>query len=124
MAKMNEGGLEQPGVNYVAISTQVDEAVTPMAASQWQAPTSNNILLQDGCSADLSGHIGLTFSPRAIAQVANALGRNVEVPCVPVTAFVEGGINDNANVRTEHVNAVSDGITEIDGRIAQAAESR
>jgi len=37
---------------------------------------------------------------------------------------VEGGINDNANVRPEHVNAVSDGITEIDGRIAQAAESR
>ncbi|OMQ08356.1 lipase [Corynebacterium amycolatum] len=124
MAKMNEGGLEQPGVNYVAISTQVDEAVTPMAASQWQAPTSNNILLQDGCSADLSGHIGLTFSPRAIALVANALGRNVEVPCVPVTAVVEGGINDNANVRAEHVNAVSDGITEMDGRIAGDAESR
>ena len=124
IVKMNEGGLEQPGVNYVAISTQVDEAVTPMAASQWNAPTSNNILLQDGCSADLSGHIGLTFSPRAIALVANALGRNVEVPCVPVTAVFEGGINDNANVRPEHVNAGSDGITEIDGRIAQAAGAR
>lgn len=124
MANLNEGGLEQPGVNYVAISTQVDEAVTPMAASQWKAPSANNILLQDGCSADLSGHIGLTFSPRAIALVANALGRNVEVPCVPITAVVEGGINDNADVRPENVNAVSDGITEMDGRIAEAAGSR
>lgn len=120
MKRLEEGGVEAPGVNYVAISTQLDEAVTPIAASQWKSPDAQNIVVQEGCSADLSGHVGLTYSPRAIAQVTNALGRNVPVPCEPVTGFIDGGINDNKGVRSETLDGIEHGLTSIDQRIVES----
>lgn len=123
-AHLEEGGVEVPGVNYVAISTQLDEAVTPMASSQWNSPQAKNIVLQQGCSADLSGHIGLTYSPRTIALVANELGRDVEVPCQPVTGVFPDGINDNKGVRPQDLDAISDTVTAIDQRIVERRGQR
>lgn len=120
VARLEDGGVKAPGVNYVAISTQLDEAVTPIASSQWTSPEAKNITVQDGCSADLSGHVGLTFSPRAIALVANALGRDVPVPCEPVTGFVDGGIHNNQHVRSETLDGVEQGMTALDQRIVEA----
>ena len=120
-ARLEDGGVTVPGVNYVAISSQLDEAVTPISSSQWDLPDAQNIILQDGCSADLSEHLGITFSPRAIALVANALGRNVDVPCAPVTAFFDGGINDNQGIPQESLDAVERTMTTVDGQLATAA---
>ncbi|WP_234458175.1 esterase/lipase family protein [Corynebacterium macginleyi] len=97
MAQLNEGGIEVPGVRYASISTRFDEAVTPLAASQFTSPEATNHVLQDGCSLDASEHLGITYSPRAIALTANELGRNVEVPCTPVTGFVDGGSSMGAD---------------------------
>lgn len=117
-ARLEDGGVAIPGVNYVAISSQLDEAVTPISASQWDSSDAQNIVLQDGCSADLSEHLGITFSPRTIALVANALGRNIDVPCVPMTAFVDGGINNNQGIPSENLDAVENTITTVDGQLA------
>ncbi|WP_227659052.1 MULTISPECIES: triacylglycerol lipase [unclassified Corynebacterium] len=81
MVGLREGGIEVPGVRYVAISTLFDEAATPLSHSQFSGGDHRNIVLQEGCVQDRSDHLGITFSPRAYALTANALGRNVEVPC-------------------------------------------
>ncbi|WPF66997.1 esterase/lipase family protein [Corynebacterium sp. 22KM0430] len=92
MVNLREGGIEVPGVRYVAISTLFDEAATPLSHTQFSGGDYRNILLQEGCVQDRSDHLGITFSPRAYALTANALGRNVEVPCtamagpIPVSA--------------------------------------
>lgn len=82
MVKLREGGLEVPGVRYVAISTLFDEAATPLSNTQFSSGDHQNIVLQEGCVQDRSDHLGITFSPRAYALTANALGRQVEAPCV------------------------------------------
>lgn len=81
MVNLREGGLEVPGVRYVAISTLFDEASTPLSHSQFSGGDHQNIVLQEGCVQDRSDHLGITFSPRAYALTAHALGRDVEVPC-------------------------------------------
>ncbi|MFL6022734.1 MAG: esterase/lipase family protein [Marmoricola sp.] len=74
MTDLNAGGVSVAGPSYTSIVTKNDEAVTPYT-SGILAPASNvtNIVLQDVCSTDFSGHVGLTFDPNVWALVENAL---------------------------------------------------
>lgn len=111
---LQEGGIEVPGVNYVSISTRFDEAVTPTSASQYTAPGARNHVLQDGCSLDASEHLGITFSPRAIALTANSLGREVEVPCAPVTASSDNSSPEVGSVNVPTLPGASEGFSPVD----------
>ncbi|MBZ8177364.1 alpha/beta fold hydrolase [Corynebacterium poyangense] len=91
MMRLKDGGIEAKGVHYVAISSLMDEAATPLGNSQYNSGDYRNIVLQEGCPGDLAAHLGMPYDPRSLAYVSNALGGNVPVPCTStVGPFVPG----------------------------------
>lgn len=76
LAELNKDGDTRPGVAYTVIATEYDNLSTPYDRTFLTAgpgATVQNITLQDGCAQDQSSHISMTFSPRAIDYVRNAL---------------------------------------------------
>lgn len=70
------GGDTEPGIDYTVLGTRYDEVVTPYKSTFLEAgpnATVKNILLQDGCGIDLSDHLSISVSLRAIGIVKNAL---------------------------------------------------
>ncbi|WP_307827323.1 esterase/lipase family protein, partial [Gordonia rubripertincta] len=66
------GGDTDPGIKYTVIGTKYDEVVTPYKTTFLTAgpgATVNNVTLQDGCGIDLSDHLSISVSPRAIGIV-------------------------------------------------------
>ncbi|WP_020108211.1 alpha/beta fold hydrolase [Nocardia sp. 348MFTsu5.1] len=86
---LNRGGDTVPGVKYTVIGTRYDEITTPYASTFLTAgpgATVNNVTVQDGCEADTSDHLALSYSPRAVSITARAVGAEtaggVPVPVV------------------------------------------
>lgn len=76
LTALNAGGDTVPGVHYTVIATRFDEVTTPYRATFLTAgpgATVDNITLQDGCPLDLSDHLSMSYSPRAIGHVRRAL---------------------------------------------------
>jgi triacylglycerol esterase/lipase EstA (alpha/beta hydrolase family) len=90
MTDLNNGSVSVPGVEYTSIVTKYDTVVTPYTSGVL-APASNvtNIVLQDVCSTDFSGHVGLAVDPNVFAIVSNALDPATATPvdCVPMPWF-------------------------------------
>jgi triacylglycerol esterase/lipase EstA (alpha/beta hydrolase family) len=74
LAELNAGGVLRARVRYTAIVSRYDELNTPYWA-QFLPPADNttNLLLQDACPLDFSGHVRLAFSPNALRLVLNTL---------------------------------------------------
>jgi triacylglycerol esterase/lipase EstA (alpha/beta hydrolase family) len=92
-----KGGDTEPGVNYTVIGTKYDEVVTPYQTTFLKAgpnATVKNITLQDGCPIDLSDHLAISVSERAIGIMKNALDPQGfpgwRIPCA-FNAPVTGG---------------------------------
>jgi triacylglycerol esterase/lipase EstA (alpha/beta hydrolase family) len=87
LATLNAGGDTIPGVTYVVIATRHDEVTTPYRSTFLTAgpgSTVHNITLQDGCLLDLSDHLSMTYSPRAIGIVKQGLDPAAGAPpCLP-----------------------------------------
>lgn len=87
LAALNDGGDTVPGVSYVVIATRYDEVTTPYQSTFLTAgpgATVRNITLQDGCPIDLSDHLSMTYSWRAIGHVRRALDPAAPTPpCLP-----------------------------------------
>ncbi|KOV56994.1 hypothetical protein ADK64_40745 [Streptomyces sp. MMG1121] len=69
-------GDTEPGVTYTNIITKTDEVVTPYNNQYLTAgpgSTVHNILLQNVCPLDLSGHLGSSWDPDVYQLVLNAL---------------------------------------------------
>lgn len=86
LTELNADGDTVPGVNYTAIGYRYDTTTTPYETTFLTAgpgATVENIVLQDGCEQDMSG---LTYSPRVIDLVRNALspGSVEQARCEPV----------------------------------------
>jgi triacylglycerol esterase/lipase EstA (alpha/beta hydrolase family) len=64
------------GPRYVVIETNKDAIVTPYTNAFLSGPNVKNILIQDQCPADGTGHIGLAFDGPALQNVMNVLGPN------------------------------------------------
>jgi len=64
------------GPRYVVIETNKDSIVTPYTNAFLSGPNVKNILIQDQCPADGTGHIGLAFDGPALQNVMNVLGPN------------------------------------------------
>lgn len=90
MRDLNQGGVTVPGVDYVSLVTQYDTVVTPYTSGILDpAPNVTNIVLQDVCPYDFSGHVGLAIDPNVSALVKNALDPEHAQPvsCVPMPFF-------------------------------------
>lgn len=64
------------GPNYVVIETKHDAVVTPYTNAFLSGPKVTNILIQDQCPNDPTGHIGIVFDGPALANVLSVLGPN------------------------------------------------
>ncbi|MGW4777484.1 esterase/lipase family protein [Streptomyces filamentosus] len=74
LTKLNAGGDTVPGVRYHVIATRYDEVVTPYRSQFLTGPDVTNVLIQDKCALDLSGHVAIGLTDRvAFHEVANAL---------------------------------------------------
>lgn len=65
------------GPDYTVIATNKDIVVTPHTNGFLNGPKVENILIQDQCPDDPTGHIGISFDSPAIQNVLNELGPNV-----------------------------------------------
>jgi triacylglycerol esterase/lipase EstA (alpha/beta hydrolase family) len=87
LTTLNAAGDTEPGVSYVVIATRYDEVTTPYRSTFLTAgpgATVQNITLQDGCPIDLSDHLSVTYSWRAIGYVRRGLDPTASAPpCVP-----------------------------------------
>lgn len=87
---LNAGGETFPGIGYTVIGTRYDEISTPYADTFLTAgpgASVNNVTLQNGCEIDLADHLSLTYDPRALQLILNALDPShaKALPCVPTT---------------------------------------
>jgi triacylglycerol esterase/lipase EstA (alpha/beta hydrolase family) len=89
LANLNAGGDTLPGVRYTVIETRFDEVVTPFTSAFLSGPAVTDILLQDSCALDTTGHVSILNDPNAAGWVRNALDANVPAPsCTPFVAPV------------------------------------
>ncbi|MFF0490009.1 esterase/lipase family protein [Nocardia sp. NPDC004068] len=73
---LNAGGDTVPGVDYTVVGTRYDEISTPYDLTFLKAgpgATVRNITLQDGCEQDVSDHLTIMYSPRALSIILNTL---------------------------------------------------
>lgn len=66
-----------PGPNYTVIVTTHDLIVTPYATGFLDGPNVENIVIQDQCPDDPTGHLGMPYDSPTIQNVLNELGPNV-----------------------------------------------
>ncbi|OXM63944.1 MULTISPECIES: esterase/lipase family protein [Amycolatopsis] len=84
LTDLNAGGDTVPGVRYLVIATRYDEVTTPYESTFLTGEAVRNVTLQDGCEIDLSDHLSMSYSPRAIGYVKQGLDPAApEPPCVP-----------------------------------------
>ncbi len=63
MIDLNSGGDTVPGPRYVTVGSRVDEMIQPFANIALRGPGAENIVLQDLCPQDLTGHFHLVYDP-------------------------------------------------------------
>ncbi len=73
LTRLDAGGVAVPGPTYTNIVSRDDEVVTPYTSGIIDAPNSTNIVIQDVCPADATGHLGQAIDPNVAALVDNAL---------------------------------------------------
>lgn len=84
LTRLNAGGDTLAGVLYTVIETRFDEVVTPFTSAFLSGPAVTNILLQDHCVLDTTGHVSIVDDPNALGWVRNALDPTVPAPrCTP-----------------------------------------
>ncbi|MGA5135242.1 esterase/lipase family protein [Streptomyces olivoreticuli] len=76
LQQLYANGDTEPGVTYTNIVTRTDIVVTPYTNQFLTAgpgATVHNILLQDVCPLDLTGHLGSPYDPNVSQLVLNSL---------------------------------------------------
>ncbi|WP_433709769.1 esterase/lipase family protein [Nocardia sp. CA-084685] len=74
--QLNVNGDTVPGVDYTVVGTRYDEVTNPYDLTFLKAgpgTTVRNVTLQEGCEQDLSDHLTMMYSPRALSIALNAL---------------------------------------------------
>ncbi|QLY33149.1 alpha/beta fold hydrolase [Nocardia huaxiensis] len=74
--QLNAGGDTVAGIDYTIVGTRYDEITNPYDLTFLTAGPGaqvDNILLQDGCETDLSDHLTIMYSPRALSIALRAL---------------------------------------------------
>ncbi|MBU3067523.1 lipase [Nocardia sp. NEAU-G5] len=76
LTRLGAGGDTVAGVAYTVVESRYDEVMNPVALGYLRAgpgATVDDITLQDGCGQDLSDHLTMMYSPRALSIVLHAL---------------------------------------------------
>ena len=73
MNDLNAGGDTVPGVSYTTIGSRYDEMIQPYTNMALRGAGAVNILIQDRCPEDGTGHFRAPYDPFAIDLVRTAL---------------------------------------------------
>ncbi|OUS88241.1 triacylglycerol lipase [Rhodococcus sp. NCIMB 12038] len=96
LTALNAGGDTVPGAEYTTIGTRYDEVIQPYTNVALRDPRATNILVQDLCPIDQTGHFNLPYDPFAQQLVLNTLdpAHVVVPPCtfVPLGTGIPGVI--------------------------------
>lgn len=86
MLDLNAGGDTVPGVRYVTIGSRVDEMIQPFENIALRGPGAENIVIQDRCPANLTGHFHMVYDPFVAQLLFGVLdpGHAPSPVCVPV----------------------------------------
>ncbi|MEU0538973.1 lipase [Nocardia sp. NPDC005978] len=74
--KLNANGDTVPGIDYTIVGSRYDEITNPYELTFLKAGPGarvQNIVLQDGCEQDVSDHLTMMYSPRALSIALRAL---------------------------------------------------
>ncbi|MEU6558377.1 esterase/lipase family protein [Nocardia nova] len=86
LRELNAGGDTVPGVRYTTIGSRVDEMIQPFTNIALTGPGATDIVLQDLCPIDLTGHFHMVYDP-FVQQVLLTLLDPADAPlprCAPV----------------------------------------
>ncbi|TSD94613.1 alpha/beta fold hydrolase [Skermania sp. ID1734] len=83
LTELNAGGDTVPGVEYTTIGSRYDEMIQPSTNVALHGPGATNIVIQDLCPLDQTGHFNMPYDPFTQQLVLNALdpGHAVVPPC-------------------------------------------
>src|SRR5262249_16178941 len=73
LTNLNAGGDTVPRVNYTVIATRFDEVVTPFTSAFLSGANVPHIIVNDGCPQDRTDPLNLSYDPRALDYMLNAL---------------------------------------------------
>ena len=86
LTKLNAGGDTVPGVRYVTVGSRVDEMIQPFSNIALRGAGAENLVLQDLCADNLTGHFHLVYDP-FVQQLLQRVLDPVRAPapvCAPV----------------------------------------
>ncbi|MEU7764654.1 alpha/beta fold hydrolase [Nocardia sp. NPDC049190] len=85
LVDLNAEGDTVPGVRYVTIGSRVDEMIQPFDNIALRGPGAQNIVLQDLCPSDLTGHFHMVYDLFVQELLLTVLDPNSPAPvCRPV----------------------------------------
>ncbi len=86
MRELNAGGDTVPGVRYTTVGSRVDEVIQPFGNIALRGAGAHNIVLQDRCPVDLTGHFHMVYDPYVFQLLFQTLDPEhaPEPVCVPV----------------------------------------
>jgi len=89
LVALNSGSDTVPGVEYTTIGSRYDEMIQPSTNVALRGHGATNIVVQDLCPIDLTGHFNMPYDAFAQRLVLNALDPTRAV--VPECRFVALG---------------------------------
>lgn len=92
LTALNAGGDTVPGVRYTTIATRYDEMIQPYTNIALRDPGATNILIQDLCPQDMTGHMNMVYDEFTIGLVMGALDANVPAPACTTVPLGTGMI--------------------------------
>jgi triacylglycerol lipase len=85
LADLNGNGDTVPGVRYTSIGTRYDEMIQPYTNIALRGPGATNILIQDRCPQNMTGHMNMVYDEYTIGLALQALDPTAPDPvCRPV----------------------------------------
>ncbi len=75
---LNAGGDTVPGVRYTTIGSTVDEMIQPSSNIALRGAGAENIVLQDLCPSNLTGHFRMPYDPYVIDVIRTVLDPDAE----------------------------------------------
>ena len=81
MTDLNAGGDTVPGVHYTTVGSRVDEMIQPFENIALRGPGAVNLVIQDLCPIDQSGHFNMPYDAFTLQLLMNALDpQHAQVP--------------------------------------------
>ena len=77
------GGVHVTGPSYTSIVSRYDEVVTPYTSGILNEPGAKDIVLQDFCRSDVSGHLSQAVDPNVTGLILHALDPKYTPRCTP-----------------------------------------